>query len=98
LGKENLAISTLPNLRQNVEINMTKTRAALAEIRSLSAKVFLQRRLIFCHRSSRRGRIRSFELRLSRLTIVHVAEKVKVVVEEICRLISRRTMRQGCHR
>jgi hypothetical protein len=93
LGKENLAISALSDLRQNVEINMTKTCAALAKIRSLSAKVFLQRRLVFRHRCSRRRRIRSFELRLSRLTIVHVAEKVKIVVEEICRVISKYAMR-----
>ena len=86
LSKENLTIPTLSNLGQNVEISMVKACAALAEMRSLSAKIFLQRRLIFGGRGSRRGRITSFKLCLTRLTIVHIAEKVKVVVEEIYRL------------
>ena len=86
MSKENLTIPTLSNLGQNVEISMVKACAALAEMRSLSAKIFLQRRLIFGRRGTRGGRITSFKLCLSRLTIVHIAEKVKVVVEEIYRL------------
>lgn len=80
-----MTISTLSNLGQNVEISMTEASAALSEMRALPAKIFLQCRFIFSGRCSWRRRKRSFELCLARLTIVNVAEEVKVVIEKICR-------------
>jgi hypothetical protein len=65
---------------------MSKTGTAFSQISSLPSKILVKRGVVLFLRSFGRARVRGFESRLSRLTVVNVGEEVEIVVEEVWKL------------
>jgi hypothetical protein len=65
LSQIDLAISALTDLRQNLEITMSESSSALAEVGTLSAKIFVQSHIVFLFRRLWWSRERSLEGNLS---------------------------------
>lgn len=84
-----------------MEITVSQTSASFAEIRTFAAEVFLKRRLVLFGRSV--WRVGGLELVVPGLAIVHIAEYIKIMIEEIYPLLvavkqsKRRTYKAGSH-
>jgi hypothetical protein len=86
LGKEDLSISTLSNLRKDLEITLPETNPTLSEIGSLSANVLLPDRIVCFLGRGRRGREFSFEVLEAVLASADVRQEIEIVIKEVCRL------------
>ena len=64
-----------------MEITVSQTSASFAEIRTFAAEVFLKCRLVLFGRSV--WRVGGLELVVPSLAIVHIAEYIKIMIEEI---------------
>lgn len=84
LGKENLTVTTLADLRKNLEVALTQPSSSLAEICSLTAEILIKGFIVLSFGRRRRRRILCFELVEPVLPRVHIGEKVVVVIQEIC--------------
>jgi hypothetical protein len=82
LGKEDLSISTLSNLRKDLEITLPETNPTLSEIGSLSANVLLPDRIVCFLGRGRRGR----EVLEAVLASADVRQEIEIVIKEVCRL------------
>ena len=81
--KIHLSVATLANLSEDLEVSMTKSRPALPKICSFSAQIFVFCRFVFFCRSGWRGWKLGIEERFTILAVVHVAQEIKVMVQEI---------------
>jgi hypothetical protein len=91
LGEVNLAVPSLADLGEDLEITMAETSAAFSEVGSLPTEIFVQCGIVLFLGSLRWARKGGFEGIFARLTIVDVGEQVEVVVEEVWeRLVSHR--------
>ena len=86
-----LSVATLSNLGKDLEVTLTKSCSTLSKICTLPSKVFVFQLFIFLGRCPRWGRKLSVKSGLSGLTIVHVAEEVKVVVKKVYSSVSIRS-------
>ena len=95
LGEEDLSITTLSNLCEDLEISMTKTDPSFSEISALSANILLPDRIVSLFICRRRFRKLGSKMAESSMSLSYVAEKVKVVIEEVYQTISRLCLK-GC--
>jgi hypothetical protein len=91
LGQVDLAVASLANLRQDLEVALPQPRASLAEVGSLTAKVLSQGIVVLGFWRVRRRGVLRLELGQAVLAGMHVGEEVVVVVEEVWRQCQRRT-------
>lgn len=78
-----LSIATLAYLGENLEVTVAQPCAALSQISSLSAQIFVTCCFVFFHRSRRgRGKLR-IEHSFAALAMVHIAEEVEIMVKEV---------------
>ena len=79
----NLSIATLAHLGENLEVTVAQPCAALSQIRSLSAQIFVTCCFVFFDRS----RWGSGKLRIKHgfpaLTMVHIAEEVEIMIKKV---------------
>ena len=78
-----LSIAPLAHLGKDLEVAVAQPRAALSQIRSLSAQVFVTCCFVFFHRSCRgSGKLR-IERSFAALAMVDIAEEVEIMVKEV---------------
>jgi hypothetical protein len=87
LGEIDLAIAALADLGEDLEIALTEAGATLAKVCALATEVFEECGLVFFVRCGWGVGVGGFELGVAGLAVVDVAEKVKVVVEEVWGLL-----------
>lgn len=83
--KIDLSIATLTNLSKDLEVTMMESCAALPKIGSFSAQILVSCSVVLFCRDGWRSRKLGVEERFTALAVVHVAQEVKVVVQEIYR-------------
>jgi len=83
LSEENLTITTLSDLCENLEVSLAKTNTTLSQVRTLSPSVFVPKRIISLCWRNRRSRIFCLEMAETILTSTNVCQEIKVVVEKI---------------
>lgn len=83
LCQENLTITTLTDLCEDLEIALAKTYTALAKVGTLSTSILLPDGLVGFFGSSRWLRELGLEVVESSLPLADISQKVKVVVQKI---------------
>ena len=78
-----LSITTLTHLGENLKVTMAQPCAALSQIRSLSAQVFVTCCFVFFGSSCRRSGKLRIELSFAALTMVYIAEEVEIMVKKV---------------
>ncbi len=81
--KIHLSIATLTDLGKDLEVSMTESCAAFSKIGSFPAQILVSCRIVLFCGSGWRGWKLGVEERFTALAVVHVAEEVKVMVQEI---------------
>jgi hypothetical protein len=84
LRKENLSISTLSNLCEDLKVSLPKTDSTLSEISTLSTNVFRPDRIVCLFVSRRRLGEFGFEVVETVLASTDIGQEIKVVIKEIC--------------
>ena len=83
LGQVDLAVSTLTDLCENLEIAMSQLCSPLSQIGPLASEILGHERVVFVFGCLWRLGHARLELLCAALTLVHVAEEVEIVVEEV---------------
>jgi len=89
LRQENLSISTLSNLCEDLEVTLPKTNPTLSEIGALSTTYFDQtgyKFLVGCRRFGEFG----FEVIETVLASADVGQEIEVVIQEICTVLDQK--------
>lgn len=84
LGQKNLAITTLTDLGEDLEVTLAKSHPSLAEISSFPTGILGPHLVVGVIIGRGRRRELLFEGIEAVLTIASVGEEVKVVVEKVC--------------
>lgn len=84
LSKENLAVATLSDLCEDLEITLAETDSSLSKIGTLSSSILLPNRVVGLFGCLRGRRKLGLKLGKSVLSRANVGKKVEVVVEEVC--------------
>ncbi|KAL8686890.1 MAG: hypothetical protein Q9218_006787, partial [Villophora microphyllina] len=87
-GKIHLPIATLSDLREDLKVSVAESCTALSQIGSFSAKILVTCLIILLGRCLGWRRHGRFEQGLASLAVVYIAEKVKIVIEEICAVLA----------
>ena len=78
-----LSIAPLAHLGEDLEVTVAQPCAALSQIRSLSAQVFVTCCFIFFHRSCRGSRKLRIEQSFAALAMMDIAKEIEIMVKEI---------------
>jgi len=84
LGQVHLSITTLADLREDLEVALPQPSASLAEVGTLAAQVLCEGIVVFFFGSFGRRRVLGLELGETVLAGMDVGKEVVVVVEEVC--------------
>jgi hypothetical protein len=85
LRKEDLSVSALSNLSQDLEVSLAETNTTLPEVRPLPPDIFLPDGCVYFFGCSRRCRVFGFEVVEAVLAGTDIRQQIKVVVEEVCK-------------
>lgn len=86
--KVDLSIAPLAHLGKNLEVAVAQPCAALSQICSLSAQVFMTCYFILFHRSFRGSGKLGIEQSFAALAMVDIAEEVEIMVKEVCQVLA----------
>ena len=78
-----MAIATLTNLRQNLEVTMSQPSSSLPEIRSFPSEILLEGSIVFCLGSGRWFRYGLVECVVAGLPLMNVGQEIEVMVKEV---------------
>ena len=81
--KVNLPVSTLTDLRQDLEVAVPKSRTSFSQVRSLSSQILLLRCFVLFSAGLWWWRKLLFEYDLTILTVMNIVEKIEVVIKEV---------------
>jgi len=83
LGQEHLAIATLADLREYLEVGMPKANATFAQVSPLSACILVPHLIVrLLIGPGRRGELRLEGLEPV-LSVSHISQEVEVVIEKV---------------
>jgi hypothetical protein len=80
LSEINLSISALSDLSENLEVAMSKSRSALSQVCPLTAQIFAKRGVVLLFFGFGWWRVACLKLVQASLTVMDVAEEIKVVI------------------
>jgi hypothetical protein len=83
LSEENLSISALANLCENLKISLAKADSSLSEVGALPTGIFLPIRVICFFIGCRRWGKFGLEVTESSLSLSDVGKEIKVVIEKV---------------
>lgn len=84
LCKVDLAITSLSDLSQDLEVSLAKTDTTLSQVCALSSSVLVPQWVVYIRRSSWWLRVLCSEMAQTVLTSTNIGQEVEVVIEEIC--------------